>query len=364
MKPLLWDSINPFTGQPFTWNDPNLRWGDPSVYLEPGDPGFVPYSTPSPAKSKRKPRKYMASNPTPDPLNELIAAGEDMYDGLNQHAVSVGIKQNTPADFRTDLDALIATQNALVAAEGAEPAAYAALRTADSNGKGFIARAIKVLSISLGNAWTAEWVATGLPDQTVGIPSTQDKRFTALGGLAAYFTANAGKENAPLNVTAATATALHTAVSDARLGVSNALSFTKSKLLARNAALAAFRERFRGTINELEQKLSPEDPRWYDFGLNRPDDPAQPGQPANVVATALGLGRVLIQVDGARRANSFNYYKQVMGTDVEPVKLLNTLGTQHTAENLPVGATVQFTVAGVNDAGEGQPSEPVSVVIA
>ena len=36
---------------------------------------------------------------------------------------------------------------------------------------------------------------------------------------------------------------------------------------------------------------------------------------------------------------------------------------QQTFECLPVGATVEFTVAGVNDAGEGPPSDPVSVVV-
>lgn len=366
MKPLHWDAINPFTGKPFTWDDPNLKFvNDLGMYLEPGDPGFVPYAStsPPPAQPKQKKRKYMASNPTPDPIGELIAAGEDLYDGLVQHAVACEIKKNTPADFRADLDALITAQNALAAAEGAEPAAYAALRTADSNGKGFIARAIKVLSISLGNDWSGEWAATGLPDQTVGIPGTQDKRFTALNGLAAYLTNNPGKENAPLNVTAALATTLHAAVSDARQGVGNALKATKEKLLKRNEERDDFRTRFRGTINELEQCLSIDDPKWYDFGLNRPADPAQPGQPANVHATALGQGRILIQIDGARRANSFNYYKQVIGTDAQPVKLLNTQGTQHTAENLPTGATVQITVTGVNDAGEGQASEVVSVVV-
>jgi hypothetical protein len=45
------------------------------------------------------------------------------------------------------------------------------------------------------------------------------------------------------------------------------------------------------------------------------------------------------------------------------VNLLNDEGTQHTFEGLPVGATVLFTVTGVNEAGEGQPSTPVAVVI-
>ncbi len=43
MKTLHWDALTPITGTPFYWDDPNLFWGDPSYYLEPGDPGFVPY---------------------------------------------------------------------------------------------------------------------------------------------------------------------------------------------------------------------------------------------------------------------------------------------------------------------------------
>lgn len=70
MKTLHWDAINPITGKPFTWDDPNLRWGDPSYYLEPGDEGFVPYDTPTPkpvAKKKKPFRRKAASNPHATP---------------------------------------------------------------------------------------------------------------------------------------------------------------------------------------------------------------------------------------------------------------------------------------------------------
>lgn len=347
-----------------TWDDPNLYWGDPAYLLEPGDPGYVPDpNSASFPKPRTKKRKYMASNPTPDPLNEHIASGEDLCDGLSQHAAAIGIKQNTFAAVRADLDALIAAQAALATADGAQPAAYAALRSADSNGKGFLARAIKVLSISLGDAWSDAWLATGLPDNKVGIPSTQDGRFAAVGGLKACFTADPAKENAALNITAAIADTLYQAISDARTAVGNALTLSKNKRILRDTMKDAFRARYRATVTELEQLLSDDDARWYDFGLSRPNDPAQPGQPANVHATALGTGHILVQIDGARRANSFNYYKKVIGTDAQPVKVINTPGTQHTLEGLTVGATVEITVTGVNDAGEGQPSNPVSVVV-
>ena len=57
MKPLHWDAINPFTGLPFTYDDPNVHWG---FFLEPGDPGFTPYETVSqtkPTKTKRMKRQ-------------------------------------------------------------------------------------------------------------------------------------------------------------------------------------------------------------------------------------------------------------------------------------------------------------------
>ena len=50
MKPLFYDMINPLTGTPFEYGDPNLFYG---YYLEPGDPGFTP--TLQSAKPNRNP---------------------------------------------------------------------------------------------------------------------------------------------------------------------------------------------------------------------------------------------------------------------------------------------------------------------
>ena len=58
-----------------------------------------------------------------------------------------------------------------------------------------------------------------------------------------------------------------------------------------------------------------------------------------------------------------NNYKQVVGTDTDPVKVANSEGTQWTIEGQTVGATVKVTVTGVNDGGEGPASAAVSVVV-
>jgi hypothetical protein len=52
MKPLYWDSTDPLD----VWDNPNLRWGNPSYRLEPGDPGYVPWTPGPPAPLPRKPK--------------------------------------------------------------------------------------------------------------------------------------------------------------------------------------------------------------------------------------------------------------------------------------------------------------------
>jgi hypothetical protein len=362
MKLVSWDDPDPRV----VWDNPNLRWGDPSFLLEEGDPGWVPWPPVStPVKPKKKKRSYKMANPTPESLNELIAAGEDMCDGLENLEATIGIEQNTFAKTRADLDALIAANNAFKAADGEKPAAALALRLADSNAKAFIAACVKVFSITLGNGWSDAWVATGLPNSTVGVPGKQDERFTALTGLKAFLTVNPTFEvtTPKVEVTAARATTLHTALSAAREGVNMALDKAKGKLLLREPLEAQFRHRYRAVVHELDGLLDDEDSRWYQFGLNRPADPATPGAPFSLQASAIGGGKVLAQISGARRANSFNFYKQVVGTDPEPVKLENTPATQLIIEELPMGATVNVTVTGVNNAGEGPASDPVNVVV-
>lgn len=81
MKPLLWDAINPITGTPFTYDDPNLRWGDPSYYMEPGDEGFVPYDTPpaTPPVQRKKPFRRRAKPQTNATTNQANTMSTFQY---------------------------------------------------------------------------------------------------------------------------------------------------------------------------------------------------------------------------------------------------------------------------------------------
>ena len=92
MKTLYWDAINPFTGLPFTWDDLNIRWSDPSYYLEPGDPGFVPYDSPSPIPTKTKKTKHMKrQNYYPSRVAEQLLWLENFRNKITGYQATLGL---------------------------------------------------------------------------------------------------------------------------------------------------------------------------------------------------------------------------------------------------------------------------------
>lgn len=91
MKPLLWDSneIDPFTGQPFTWDspNPNVTWDG---ILEPGDAGYVP--PPLSPKRNTQPTKKMKHNSYyPTNVPEQILWLTNFFNKLIGHAPVLGV---------------------------------------------------------------------------------------------------------------------------------------------------------------------------------------------------------------------------------------------------------------------------------
>ena len=64
MKPAFWDSG-------IRWDDPNLRWGDPSYLLEPGDPGYVAGPPVSPPTTNKRTSKTMHDDYVPQSYPNL-----------------------------------------------------------------------------------------------------------------------------------------------------------------------------------------------------------------------------------------------------------------------------------------------------
>jgi hypothetical protein len=306
----------------------------------------------------------MASNVLPSGLDALFTLAEDIADGLNAHAVAIGILQNTEAKVRADLLAAQTAQNNYVASRAAKIGLTTAQTVADSNAKAFIGITRDVLAVTLGGQWSQVWEATGFPNQSLAIPATLEERQALLPALQAYLTANPTKENAPLGVTAAQAGTLFTALSDARSAVNNGLVENGQKKALRDTAERTLRTRLRGTIDELGQLLADDDPRWLAFGLVPPADAGQPDTPAHLILTQGTAGTVLADWSDSARAVSYRVYQQVVGVDPDFTLAITVSDSDGTLSGLPPAATVKVKVIAVNsDGDESPPSETKQILV-
>lgn len=221
----------------------------------------------------------MASNEIPKNNDQLFTLAEDAADGLHTYEAAIGIKQNTEADVRADLTGARVASTDYDNSRSAKTTLSTAQTVADSNGKAYLGAARKILALKLGESWSDAWLPTGFPDNSTAVPNTIEARQSLLFALKDYFTANPASEVAALNVTAAQAGLLASALSAARSVVNDGITQSGQKKNVRDDAVNKLLIRLRGLVSELGQLLQDDDPRWNAFGLNLPSAPNTPDVP-------------------------------------------------------------------------------------
>lgn len=305
----------------------------------------------------------MASNPTPQDPDDLLALAEDAADGLQTLEVSVGVKQNTEAVIRGAIAAYRAADSQLGAAKAARGLADAVVDNADANAKTFLKAARKVLAHYLGDSWSAAWEATGFPDQSTAVPTNAEKRMNLCSSLKTYFASNPTHESVQFGVTSALAESNFDAVSDARDDFDSKDSAVTLKDQELATALKNLKKRMRGLISELETLLADDDPRWHEFGLSMPSDPDTPEKVKGLVLTPNLAGQVMAKWKRAPRATRYRVYKQVLTVDSGPVNVVTVHDLETMLEGLTSGLTLKVFIVAANDAGEAPASDVVEITI-
>ena len=307
----------------------------------------------------------MASNEIPYAFARLLALAENAADGAQTTGASVPLVKNTEALIRADLAALAAAEAEFQTRRAAMSTASTAAQAADREARAFLAAYKKQLSFTLGNTWSPAWSPAGWPGPGLVLPATIAARLAALPMAKNFLTINPDLENpAPrVNVTAARAAAVHTALSDARSAVNDAEALARERKTRRDAALQALRERLIGLVGELGQELADDDPRWHAFGLNRPGDPSPPAVPAALTLSPGGPGILLVSWADARRADRYKVQRQTPGATPEWVEVAQVTESATTLTGLPAGEPITLRVLAANAAGDSRPGEPATITL-
>ena len=306
----------------------------------------------------------MAANPLPGKLNELLSLGEQMADGAQTHETAIGLLHFKEAVIRP----LVATARAEELLFGTKRAARSTATevqtAADSEGRAFIGASSRVLGVHLGSKYSTAWEPTGFPNQSTGIPTTLAERQELLAELQGYFTANPTHEAASVNVTAARAGTLFTALSNAVAATNQAIVVSAQQKNVRDAAVLALRTAESGLIAELLLKLPKDDPRWFAFGLVPPAGSDLCPPPENLLLTSGIPGTVLADWSDTPRAVRYRVYVQIVGVDPDFVVFDTVNDSDATLSGLTTGQTIKVRVTAINaDNDEGPPSEEAQIVI-
>jgi hypothetical protein len=167
---------------------------------------------------------------------------------------------------------------------------------------------------------------------------------------------------ADLHVTAAEMTAKRSAISAARATVNDKTTLSSTAKGERDAAVDALLSRMSGLVDELDQLIDGDDPLWYAFGLNRPDDPETPEAVGAVLLTAGTPGTVLVDWADSRRAGRYKV-ETFLPAATEWTLAATTEDSDATLTALPSGATVKVRVIAANEAGEATPSPEATIVV-
>jgi len=304
-------------------------------------------------------------NPLPGSIPQLFALAQDAGDAADTHGAAIGLVHNTAAKIAADLGAARMNENLYAAAKTAKDAVSGNLRNADSNARAFIKAVAAYFTQIISDGWTAAWEVTGFPNQSTGVPTTQDERLILCASLRDYFNANPAKEltNGTLVLTAPQADHLYLTLTDARDAVNEANTVAGQKKSLRDDAVNALRARLRGLISELGLLLDDNDPLWLAFGFNEPGASSTPDVPEALVVTPGTAGVVHTNWAAARLAQHYRVWKQVVGVDAKPVAMASPTDTEATLTGLPSAKTVTLTVTAVNNTSESLPGTAVTIVV-
>jgi hypothetical protein len=300
-------------------------------------------------------------NITERSIPALLTQASGIKHGIAVYGESTQMKRHSVAEVSADFDALANASDAYEQSRIVMLTLKSDLRDNFAAARVFLGSARDVLRLVYGNFYTEQWDPTGFVG-SLTIPSLQGDIVALIRAMSRFLAANPTLEHAGLNVTAARAQTLYNAL-DAGIGAVNAQRTQVQNLkAARDMAADQLRKRVRGVVMELRQVLDDLDPKWLAFGLNMPGAEETPEAPTNVSASLIAPNTASIKWDGPPRTEYHRVWKKVLNVDADFVAVGTPIDVDFTLEELPRNAQIQVAVSAVNNGGESELSEVITIM--
>ena len=212
----------------------------------------------------------MATNVTPIQDSKLLSAIALLVKGCQKLESELGIKQNTSAVLQRALDEVQETQKSLNQQKKALSAVRQNFQVSDRLAKKTISNCRLRLAMLYGQEFNADWEKVGFPDHSTAVPESLEKRQALLLSLEKHFQFTPLQESKDMEATAEACRSAWSEVNDSRIVIEKETKLRTKAVRARNKARLMLKKRYRSLIVELGVLISPDDPKWREFGLNPP----------------------------------------------------------------------------------------------
>lgn len=281
---------------------------------------------------------------------------------------TVDLRHNTAAALAADLRAVIGSSESesgplipgadadFSASAEHDAAARAQWRETRGEARQFAVSALLLLRSRFGSRLNARWRAAGIALKSLIVPYDPAE---VLLELRAYFRAHPEHESAEQNLTAARADEWVALLQTRRHAMSEGRVQQHGARTLRNTALATLRRRLSHLRAELAQLLSPEDPRWCEFGFRRPAEARPPEAVAEVTVTPGLPEEAQVTWPAAARAERYRvrWWRNDAPDEIHDAGLTPLLELR--LSTIPNGVPMTVSVSALNKAGASPRREQV-----
>lgn len=307
----------------------------------------------------------------PKPIADQIILGTEMTEGLTTDAQALGILQITALQMKTSTDALVVTDGAFNNARSAATAAYQNFHVADDALTQFIADTTNTLQPFYGRRYSTDWAQVGFVTPSIMTPRSIDERLGLSLRMINFLAANPTKEAPNQGVTAANGTTLRDAAINTRRLAYDADKDLETKGTARQAASDKLVNDMATLLGILSRILGQDDPRWFDFGLEKPGKLITPAAPTGLTATANTMTTsrggndsattpVLVTWEATPFATRYRVRMRIAGLLGANYELVKSVTEPMAQVDVPANTTVEFIVQAVNGNRQSVASDAVA----
>ncbi|MBA4150692.1 MAG: fibronectin type III domain-containing protein [Verrucomicrobia bacterium] len=301
-------------------------------------------------------------NPITNSPVKLVPQLGSAQTGVTKYGATLGLPTGLGATLATHETELTTLHNTYQTAKTDAKNATAAKKTAWKAGRTFGTLVREMRKPILGHKYSQFWDAFGITG-TMQIPRRIEPLVVMLGTMGSHLTANPAFGSEDAGLTGAQAEILKNNLTNSRATATEKKSALQLANIARMTKANEVQVALRELFSLLVFKLTPLDPRWLEFGFNKPGALPVPEVPVNVTAMLLGGNNISVKWPAAARAQHYRAWMRLVGQP-EWTSLGSSADLAFLIENAPSNAQLEVAISAVNNGGESAKSTIVTVVTA